>query len=169
MEITQELVKEFLDYNPENGVFKWRKGRAGTARKGTVAGWVLNNGYMHLELFAKPYKLHRLAWIYFYGNWPDGQIDHIDGNKCNNAISNLRVVGPADNTKNKRIYSCNKSGVSGVYWDKKAGKWRACIRVNRKLHNLGYFTDLNEAAVCRKEAEKRFGFHENHGNKLSVN
>lgn len=160
--ITQEYLKSKFDYDPETGILSrknpdWR----------CKGGWVDHEGYLRFTVFGKDNKAHRLIWMYVNGEWPN-QIDHINGVRTDNRICNLRNITHLENMKNQRIYKNNKSGVMGVYWDKDAGKWRACIRIAKKLYNLGYFKDLELAKELREFAAKECGFHENHGNKLTL-
>ena len=91
------------------------------------------------------------------------QIDHIDGNRENNVISNLRLVNNRENTMNRRKRNDNTSGITGVSWDKNAGKWQAYINKDGRRQPLGVFEDKFEAICTRKSAENRLGYHENHG------
>jgi len=109
------------------------------------------------------YLAHRLAWLYVNGEFPPDQIDHINHVRNDNRIKNLRTVSCKENQKNKLMHKNNTSGVIGVHWYKPRMKWKAGIKVNGELNHLGYFTSLREAAKARKEAERKYGFHENHG------
>lgn len=108
-------------------------------------------------------RKHRLVWFYFHGEWPINQIDHIDRNKNNNRIENLRVVTDAENKMNMPLYKNNKTGVCGVHWNKARQKWKAKITVASKIYILGHFDDFEEAVDVRKHAEKEFGFSSDHG------
>lgn len=98
-----------------------------------------------------------------YGEDPHGEIDHIDHDRQNNRLSNLRVVSPRGNSKNRSMRSDNKSGVTGVYWDKKSQKWWAEITPYGESIYLGHFTDKSDAIAIRKSAEVKHDFHANHG------
>lgn len=106
---------------------------------------------------------HRLAWLLYYGDWPTGHVDHKDHDGTNNRIDNLRDVTHGENLKNARKSKANKSGVTGVYWNKFAKKWHASIGDNGTVRYLGLFRNLEDAAKARKDAEIELGFHENHG------
>jgi len=97
------------------------------------------------------------------GEWPEKQIDHIDGNPLNNKWDNLRDVTSQENGRNKRILKNNTSGFTGVCWDDVNKKWRAFIRVDRKTIHIGRFTNIQQAIDARKDANIKYGFHENHG------
>jgi len=97
-----------------------------------------------------------------YGYWPN-QIDHIDGDRANNSLHNLRDVTNQINSMNIKIPSSNTSGHIGVCWDKSRNKWLAHITVDQKLKNLGRFINKEDAVKVRKEAERIYRYHENHG------
>lgn len=166
MKITQEFLKEILNYDAITGVFTWLS----TYRKtqiGTIAGCVHKQhtkSYHTICINYKKYPTHRLAWIYVYGSIPDDlEIDHINGNGLDNRISNLRCVNKSVNCKNLRIPSHNTSGISGVSMHKKTGKWRARIRNKGKYISLGLFVEKSDAAITIKNAREKYGYHINHG------
>lgn len=105
---------------------------------------------------------HRVAWVYFYGIEPN-KIDHINGIRTDNRISNLRDTNSIGNARNTEIKCTNKSGVTGVSWDKKNKKWQVSITVNYKTIFIGRYSLLGDAAKQRKLAEEKYGFHKNHG------
>jgi hypothetical protein len=98
----------------------------------------------------------------FYDRWPD-ELDHINGDKGDNRIVNLREVTRAENNKNKSRYKQNSSGFTGVGWHKVTKKWAAKIRVDGRDYHLGVFASIEAAKEARAAAEKHYGFHENHG------
>lgn len=110
----------------------------------------------------------RLVWAWHRGTWPEGLVDHEDGDTLNDRIGNLRDVTSATNSKNMRMHPSNKSGVTGVFWSDRLGKWVAGIMANRKAQYLGVFTSLEEATAVRKSAEIKYGFHKNHGRHAHV-
>lgn len=164
--ITQEKIKSKIHYCAETGVFTWSYG-TGLVRSGDKAGRVLstkfNKKYIQIKIFKKQYLAHRLAHFYMVGEWPESQIDHIDGNGLNNKWSNLRVVSASENCKNKRLQSNNKSGTTGVSFNSQLSKWKAVIYSDKTQIHLGYFSDKFEAVCARKSAERKHGFHINHG------
>lgn len=109
-----------------------------------------------------------MAWLYIYGEFPDGEIDHINGNKADNRICNLRCVDHFTNMKNYPLPRNNKSGIIGVSWYKALSKWEAKIQHDGKSIHLGYFDDLDDAAKARKAAEEKYSFHANHGRSKSL-
>lgn len=143
--ITQNELKKFLNYDFNTGVFYWNVER-GTVRIGNVAGCLKNNGYLQIQINGKKYYSHRLAWIYFFGHIPNLEIDHINGNKTDNRISNLRLATSRQNKQNKKIYnSNNKTGYLGVSFYKKIGKFCAEIRNNNKKIHIGFFENPEDA------------------------
>lgn len=122
------------------------------------------SGYVYFYYGGKSRLSHRVIWTKFNGEIPDGfEVDHINHIRSDNRISNLRLVNRVENARNKSRASNNTSGVTGVSWIKSKGKWYAQIYVNGKTHNLGYYSDFNDAVKARIDAEDRFGFHKNHG------
>jgi len=164
--LTQKLLHEYFSYDPLSGQFTCIKLASKKARIGDVMGSLstaYNRGYVRIGFQNKVYLAHKLAWLYVYGDWPI-ELDHINHNRADNRISNLRLVTHSDNMKNQRKCKNNTSGVTGVNWDKQTNKWRAEIMVNRKGIKLGRFTELQDAIQIRKQAEIDYGFHPNHGN-----
>lgn len=173
--VTADFVREVLDYAQDTGEFVWRARTPGdyydehackalNARDaGKVAGSAAPNNYLRVQLLGSKYLLHRLAWLHVHGHWPDGEVDHIDGNPRNNALSNLRVVSMAENRKNAARRVDNRSGVTGVRWEATSGKWHACIRHNKRLLQLGRHACFARAVAARRAAERLYGFHVNHG------
>lgn len=155
--LTQDELKARLDYNELTGDFFW------SSRSLQKAGTIHSRGYIQIKLYDKFYFAHRLAWLYMYGAFPDDQIDHINHNKTDNRIFNLRSVTPKENSRNRGFQSNNTSGVVGVCWDKVRGIWVANIMLNKKSMYLGSFNSKIDAAIARKMAEYDLGFHANHG------
>lgn len=110
---------------------------------------------------------HRTAWALHHGDWAEGEIDHINGNGLDNRIDNLRDVSRLVNRQNAKLHKDNTSGVSGVCWAKNTGKWQAQIKVRTKMVYLGQFPDKTDAVAARREAERLYGFHPNHGRVVS--
>lgn len=170
MTITQEDLKKLLHYDPDTGVFTWIVDRNPGIKKGQRAGYVCSDGrgkkYISIGIKGKYYKSHRLVWLYVNGFFPSDQIDHIDGNGCNNSLKNLREVSNRENCRNRKIYSFNKSGYTGVSWYTPRNKWIARINNNKRTIHLGYFDNINDAISARKSAERELSYHENHGKKI---
>ncbi len=156
-----ELRKRVI-YEPDTGIFVRAIGSS-RMKAGDVAGCINARGYVEFNVMGRLHKAHRLAWLYVYGEWPDGDIDHLDGNKSNNRIANLRVVSNRANSENRRSANRNnQTGLLGVRLHKSSGKYEARIRVNGKLSYLGLHS-TPEAAHAAYITAKR-GLHQ--GNTL---
>jgi hypothetical protein len=152
--ITQARLHELLSYNPDTGVFV-RRVKSSTALAGQIAGGVRKDGYLQISIDNKRYLSHRLAWLYVHGTFPEHDTDHIDGNRQNNAINNLRAVTRTINLQNLRQpKSSNKStGFLGVT-KLGDGRYMAQITANRVHRYIGTFPTL-QAASDAYLAEKR--------------
>jgi len=153
--LTQDRLKELLQYDADTGVFTYKIKRL-RCEVGAVAGTRDNHNYLLCSIDGKIYKLHRLAWLYVYGHWPDNQIDHIDHNPSNNAIANLRDVSSAKNHQNRSRKTKSTSGHLGVSWHKINKRWQAAIVLKGKSIHLGQYTDLDAAIAARKQAELKY-------------
>lgn len=165
--LTQSRLKEVLHYNPNTGVFTWIARIKGICI-GSRAGCIHTNkrtGYRHIfiRVDRSLYKAHRLAFLYMTGMWPTNEVDHEDHDGINNKWKNLRDVTHVENHQNLSKPSDNTSGVVGVCWHKTYSKWTARIRANKKNIFLGCFAEFSDAVSARMAAEKRYGFHQNHG------
>lgn len=150
--INQELLKELFDYNLDNGNFTWLTNRGKNLLVNTIAGTNVGNGYTRIRINGKQYLAHRLAWLYVYGVWPIEQLDHINGIRSDNRLSNLREATNKENNVNRGLTKVNTSGYKGVSWSKHANKWLSRIMVNGKSLHLGYFIDKDEAIEAYKQA-----------------
>ena len=151
-----DRLRQLLDYDPVNGIFKWKVWRRWNAEIGSVAGYVNSKGYLHISIDGREYKAHRIAWKYFYGEEPVDQIDHIDGDRKNNKISNLRQANNRQNQMNVKKQKNNTVGLKGVYFNKKSNKWVARIGVNYKRIFLGLFDTPEKAHDAYKDAAKKY-------------
>jgi HNH endonuclease len=163
--------KEKISYDPVTGKFWWnfREGRAywNSRFAGREAGCV-HDRYTRISLDRRSFSAHRIAWLYITGEYPVGEIDHINGDHHDNRAVNLRDVTHSDNQRNAPLRSTNRSGVVGVYQIRSSGKWCAQIRDHDGvIKHLGNFDNLNDAAAARKSAERRYGYHPNHGRKAA--
>ena len=143
--LTHARLCELLYYNPETGQFVWRKSLPGR-QAGAVAGAKTGHGYVGINFDSHNYQAHRLAWFYVYGEWPTGELDHINRVRDDNRIENLREATRSQNMGNYPKPANNTSGYKGVTWQATSNKWKAQIKKNRKLHYLGLFDDPVEAA-----------------------
>lgn len=155
---TVDRLKELLVYDPDTGIFTRRcdHGRHDCFKKGQKAGTLsAKNGYILIGIDLKQYMAHRLAWLYVYGNWPSKWIDHINGDRADNRVVNLRDVDKQENQANSRKYRSNSSGKKGVCWHKQHKKFRAYIAPNRRQKHLGLFDTAEEAHAAYVEAAKQ--------------
>jgi hypothetical protein len=157
--LSAEMLREVLDYDCDTGFFT-AKQASGTRPKGAILdGCQKGNGYLVIGVCGKQYYAHRLAWLFCNGEWPSGQIDHIDGNRANNAIKNLRDVEQLTNIQNiRKATASNALGVLGVTpWH--GGKFRASIGHEGQRYHLGLFLSADEAhdAYIQKKRELHKG------------
>ena len=150
--ITQQELKSLLCYSHETGVFTWRIAKSRKIKAGDIAGNTHIRGHIDIRINRKLYKAHRLAWLYVYGGFPEKMLDHINGNPADNRIENLREVTDAENLKNVKRHSDNRSGYKGVYYRKERNTYRASIFSNGKKKMLGSFKDPAEAHDAYKKA-----------------
>ena len=156
--LTAKELRKLLRYDENTGYFYWNDNGTFKVKTGDVAGVVDSNGYRIITVHNKPYKAHRLVWLYLYGTFPTNYLDHINHNKDDNRICNLREVDCVENARNRLLANNNHSGVTGVHWSSANRKWKAQIKVNGELIYLGYFSDFNEAVRARKSVEQKYGF-----------
>ena len=144
--LTAEYVRGLFNYCESTGTISRKKTRGGI-EAGRPAGYIDAGGYRSMSVKNKNYFAHRIIWLFVYGEFPSGEIDHIDGDKLNNRLSNLRNVTHQTNVENVRAArSHNKSsGVLGVTWAPHARKWYARMTVKGKVVYLGYH-ETKEAA-----------------------
>lgn len=143
-ELTQSRLKELLAYDPATGVFTWRISGHGVS-VGKIAGCLAATGYRRIRIDSRNYQSHRLAWLYMTGDWPAAEIDHINGVRDDNRLTNLREATRKENSQNLGISPKNTSGFPGVHWNKQRRKWQAIIGKNGMRKHLGYF-DTPDAA-----------------------
>ena len=175
MTVTIEYAKEVLSYDPETGEFRWKERPRHHFK--TAKGWrifntryanqrpgVVEKGYIRFNFDGCSYRAHRMAWFLVNEQEPLGEIDHINGDRTDNRISNLRVVSSWQNSRNKKRPKHNTSGRIGVSWREDLGRWSACIGVGGgKSKSLGFYDTIEEASAARVGAEVVLGYHKNHG------
>lgn len=143
MKLTAKQLNDLFDYR--DGDLYWKPQKAGT---------IDGSGYVQTGIKGKYYKNHRLIFLMHHGYLPE-VIDHIDGDKTNNRIENLREASRAENNYNSRKPKHNKSGIKGVHWVTWYGKWRARFNVDKKVIDVGYFDDIEEARKAIVDARKK--------------
>lgn len=143
--LTQARLKEVLHYDPETGC--WTRLVAFHRRRlGPGAGSIFDSGYRYVRLDGKAYRSARLAWFYMHGEWPVGMMDHLNGDRDDDRLINLRVVSVRENTQNKRIH--REGRLYGCSFHKPLQKWKAAIQVDKVVKHLGYFATEREAHEC---------------------
>jgi hypothetical protein len=152
--ITHNELLETFSYANGNLYWKITTG-SGKIRPGTLAGCIKDDGYWVIVHKKKHYTAHRLIWFYHHGVWPSDSIDHIDRNRANNVIENLRECTYAENAQNRSTSSRNKSGHTGVKFHTLSGKWMAYLRHQRKLH-CTYHSTMEEAIEARRLLKSKF-------------
>lgn len=169
------LLRQLLRYEPETGRLFWLPRPVELfANKRTWKIWnkryaekeaftYVSNGYKTGRIFDRPHFAHRVAWAIAYGESPVMEIDHIDGDRANNRLANLRHVSGADNQRNKSLNKNNASGFLGVCWDKGRGQWMARISHEGRAVPLGRFDNKDDAISARSAALVQYGYHPNHG------
>lgn len=180
-----EVLRELLEYDAASGCLFWKErgpelfkdgsrtpehsSRSWNSRYAGKPAFTADDGsgYLVGAIFGQRHNSHRVIWAMVYGEWPE-MVDHINGDRKDNRLVNLRSVSPGENARNSAISKLNRTGVAGVAWRTRDAKWRAHIGFKRKHIHLGYFENFEDAVSARKQAEIRFGFHRNHG-RLPVN
>jgi hypothetical protein len=146
--ITQSNLKELVDYFDGKLIAKTN---SKCRKAGDALSSLTDKGYLRSSVGGKSYRVHRLVFLYHHGYMPI-QVDHIDGNRMNNRIENLREATSSQNNQNRK--STSSSGVKGVVWHKQSKKWVASICVNRKSVHLGSFISIEEAALVANKARQ---------------
>jgi hypothetical protein len=153
--ISQEYLKSIFKYEPETGNLVRIKYLSPNAKVGNIAGCLCKKtGYIIVSVKDKTYPLHRIVWMYLYGKFPKEQIDHINCNRSDNRLINLREATNQENQRNKKLRSDNKSGYIGVSWFNRDSKWKADIRIDGKTKHLGYYDTPEEASDAYKKVAK---------------
>ena len=151
MNLTYKRAHKYFIYCDETGELRWRI-RVGKSVPGTLVGYITPNGY-EFRLNKKAYKVHRVIWLMEYGKWPKYRIRHLDRNPFNNKKNNFSDANYQEIRRYRNLAKNNESGVHGVSWNKKSGKWMARIKIEGKETYLGLFVKLKDAVIARKHAE----------------
>ena len=153
-ELTAERLREVLNYDAETGIFTWLARTRNRVAVGDVAGSPDRYGYLRIKIDGRIHSAHRLAWLYVHGEWPKDQLDHINGIRTDNRITNLREATNAENGHNRRKpHSNNTTGYLGVKRDR--GRFQALIRLDGKQRYLGLFDTPEAAHAAYLEAKRR--------------
>jgi hypothetical protein len=161
-ELTAEIVRELLDYNPDTGEFVWKhrtenEGNFNARWEGRVAGTKDRKGYITIKIQGKKYAAHRLAWLFTYCEWPVDQVDHINNIRDDNRICNLRQADSFINSQNqKRAQKDNvSSGLLGVSFHKPNKKWLARINYEGRTHLIGCYDCKHKAHEAYLDAKAK--------------
>jgi hypothetical protein len=185
-DITPEICRQLLRYEPETGKLFWRErgpewfGESPNRWGGVITAetrakqWNAShagreamtcpdgNGYLCGSIVGRRLLTHRVIWAIMTGGWPDNT-DHINGIRDDNRWKNLRSVSSLENGRNKALKSGNRYGCMGIDWYPPTKRWTASIGVKKRRIHLGYFLELEDAIAARRKAERKYGFHPNHG------
>lgn len=166
---------ERVDYDPETGALTWkqREGddpetkRWNARYAGRGAGTINNRGYLTIQVQPtgkRNYTLlaHRVAWLIAHGALPSQGLDHINGSRVDNRLSNLRAVTQQENGRNARLNRRNTSGTAGVSWYPRRQLWRAYVKVDGCARHLGYFVNKEDAIAAAQRARLNLGFTPRH-------
>lgn len=135
--ITAQELRRVIGYDPATGFMY-------NLKTGNSAGYATDDGYIRVTIGDRKYMAQRLAWLYVYGTWPS-LVDHINGDRSDNRINNLREVTQAQNQANSKVHCNNKTGVSGLTWDRHNSKWKVSVRIGGGRRVVKRFADLHEA------------------------
>ena len=173
---TIAMLHKLLVCDAESGTLYWRDRHSDLFKKAhDCNAWnaryagkralctIGSNGYFRGTIFCRDHSTHRVIWAMIHGQWPEGQIDHINHNITDNRIDNLRVVSGQENRRNGPMPTNNTSGHVGVTWHNKANKWQAQIGVKGVSKYLGCYLNIQDAVKARDAASVKYGFHINHG------
>lgn len=173
--ISPEMMSSLVEYDPGTGAFFWKHREPRLFRSEAACNawnnanaskpaFSVNNGrgYTAGYIFGRKYFSHHVAWAIVFGEWP-GQIDHVNGDRADNRIANLRAVSSAENNRNRKTPNTNRSGQIGVFYDHRRSRWVARIHFDGKRTFLGHFQRKCDAILARKKAESKLGYHPNHG------
>lgn len=164
-----EFIRNCISYNPKDGSLKWlyrdrsqfKSQQAykawNTKYKGKVALETLNaSGYRHGTINSTSISAHKVAWAIAFGYWPINQIDHINRDRSDNRLENLRLANKSENQHNRSKSKNNTSGFKCVTFDKRNKKWDARIGINNQVVHLGRFFSAEDAHLAYVCASKKY-------------
>lgn len=158
-DLSHSRLLEVLEYDKANGGFSWKRQPSFSVPVGSRAGTRAGINYCQIKIDGRVYSTHRLVWFYHHGRWPAQQLDHVNFDRDDNRIENLREATPAQNSQHRRVRKDNKSGTPGVVWHKASNKWSASIQANGVDKHLGVFETKAEASEAYASARKRLFPH----------
>lgn len=176
MHKTPEYLARYLSVDPESGTLTWKSrvvGRDGTKR--AVNAWNArfagksaftaksDRGYFWGAVYGKMLSAHRVCACLYFGVWPDGDVDHINGDTSDNRLVNLRVVTKSQNQRNQKLSRASTTGFGGVTFYRKTGRFRAQVKIGGRSIHLGEFETAEEAAAARRAFNEKNGFTPRHG------
>lgn len=159
----EKMMFELFQYDKNSGQIFWRKSRPG-ATAGKEAGSITAQGYRQICTGGRAYQSHRIAVLLVTGKWPEGEVDHLNGNRSDNRWENLRVVSRTQNMRNKSFRTVTKSGHAGIY--RQNNKWRVKVGAGAGQIHIGYFDKIEDAIAARLAAEKALNYSSRHGSKV---
>lgn len=155
-DLTPEEIRAMFGYDPETGRLSWRIRRSPCMQIGATAGSPKPDGYLVVKIAGKYWSAHRLVWVHVHGEWPERHLDHINGDRADNRMANLREVTPAENAQNRHGASTrSKTGLLGVgQATRTPGKWTAKIKAGDTIKHLGSFDSPELAHAAYVEAKR---------------
>lgn len=154
--LKHEDALRLFNYDRDTGILTWKNPpEYSRFIHGSVVGHKIN-GYLRVKIYGMQLYVHRIAWLITHNDWPNGVIDHINGDRSDNRISNLRAVTNTQNSWNSKMRKNNSSGVKGVTFNSAANKWVGRIRVDGKRIHVGCFDDIEEAKIAMEDARIKY-------------
>lgn len=178
---TADELRQLLEYDPDTGAFRWKTrpvewfshcsaGHRERICNSWNAAWAQKDpgridgyGYLIITVNHSHLRAHRIAWCITHGEWPSEQIDHINGDRADNRLSNLRASTHTENQRNMRRSRANTSGVTGVYWCGRTKRWKAEVTLRTGKIYVGVFRDIADAKAAVEAKRRALGFSERHG------